>query len=82
MKVLAVFFMKKTAVINVHNNTCLALADTPLEASTMLDTCMRGVPAGRIESMGFRIRPVMVTVQELPDTAFVAPSAHQGALFS
>lgn len=79
---LDVFFMKKIAVVNIQNRTCLALADSAAEAALMLEAGMRGIPAGRIEAMGFRIKPVMVTVQELPETAFVPPCAEQGALFN
>lgn len=74
--------MQKIAVINITNQSCCALADTAAEAALPLGAGMRGVPAGRIEALGFRIKPVMVTVHVLPDSSFVPSGAEQGALFN
>ena len=77
----AVFFRKMAAVLN-QSTGFFCLAETEREADLMLTRAMKGVPAGRIETMGFRVKAVMVTVHELPDSASVPACAAQGALFS
>jgi len=67
----------KFAIIDTRTNTPLLVRDTEAEAELSLATAFKNVPAGRIEAMGIRIFKVVVSLQILPDTAFIPAAAQQ-----
>lgn len=76
-----VLMKRMYAIVNVQNKRLYALGDTAVECALLLDRQFAAMSTERITAMGFRVKPVMVTAEVLPETSSIPVNAGQGVLF-